>query len=346
MALDTHSVITQEGNPKVTLQPAHRVTAAVTQREPLNVRVGHYVALARPDHWVKNIFMLLGTGAAVVIHPGVLSVSILGPVIIGLVAACLIASSNYVLNELLDAEFDREHPNKNLRPAALGLISRPIALAEWLLLAITGLWIASQVNWPFFLSGLSLWIMGIIYNVPPIRSKELPIIDVLSEAVNNPIRFLLGWYAVGLMLFPPSSLLIAYWSLGAFFMAGKRFAEYREIGDRQLAIRYRKSFAWYTDDSLMICMLAYASGFMFFFAVIMTKYHPELILSAPFLMVLMGYTAKLALERDSILQHPERLLRRPAFLSYGVFCLLLLLALSLVRIPEIRGFLGLVGPQW
>jgi 4-hydroxybenzoate polyprenyltransferase len=346
MALDAHPASAQVERSQVHVQSAQPVSAEATSRGPLNARLRHYVALARPDHWVKNVFMLLGTGAAVVIHPEVLSVNIVEPVILGLAATCLIASSNYVLNELLDAEFDREHPNKHLRPAALGLISRPIALAEWLMLAIIGLAMACQINWPFFFAGLSLWIMGIIYNVPPIRSKELPIIDVLSEAVNNPIRFLLGWYAAGLMLFPPSSLLIAYWSLGAFFMAGKRFAEYREIGDRQLAIRYRKSFAWYTDDSLMICMLSYASGFMFFFAVIMTKYHPELILSAPFLMVLMGYTAKLALEPDSILQHPERLLGRPAFLSYGVLCLLLLLALSLVRIPEIRGFLGLVGPQW
>ncbi len=336
----------QEGNSKENFHSANWLAEAAIPPESFIVRVGHYVAIARPDHWVKNVFMLLGSGVAVIIHPEVLSARAFESLLVGLAVACLIASSNYVINELLDANFDREHPAKHVRPAAIGVISTPVAVAEWLSLAIIGLAIASSINRAFFLSGLSLWIMGIVYNVPPIRSKEIAIIDVLSEAVNNPIRLLLGWYAVGLTVFPPSSLLIAYWSLGAFFMAGKRFAEYREIGDARVAARYRKSFAWYTDDSLMICMLAYASGFMFFFAVIMTKYHPELILSAPFLMVLMAYTAKLAFEPDSILQHPEYLLTHPAFLSYGIFCLSLLLVLSLVNIPEIRVFLGLVGPQW
>jgi hypothetical protein len=39
-----------------------------------------------------------------------------------------------------------------------------------------------------------LWVMGVVYNVKPIRSKELPYLDVLSESINNPIRLLLGWF--------------------------------------------------------------------------------------------------------------------------------------------------------
>jgi 4-hydroxybenzoate polyprenyltransferase len=328
----------------------HRKREGLGQRgsgtRPSDARLSHYIAIARPDHWVKNVFMLLGTMVALVIHPHFVVWSIAPSLLIGLIAACLIASSNYVLNEILDAKYDRVHPEKRLRPLASGLVSVRIAYLEWILLACAGLTLALQLNKPFFFSGLSLWVMGLIYNVPPIRSKEVAVIDVLSEAINNPIRFLLGWYAVGIATFPPSSLLFAYWFLGAFFMAGKRFAEYREIGDPRIAASYRKSFAWYTHDSLMISMLAYASGFMFFFAVIMTKYHPELIISAPFLIILMAYTSKLTFERGSIIQHPERLFRRPWFLTYAIFCLALLFVLSLAQITGIREFLGLTGPQW
>ena len=321
------------------------VDAVSAGRQPRG-RLMLYIAIARPDHWVKNIFMAFGTGAAFVIYPNYLSWSVAPSLLLGLIAVCLIASSNYVLNEILDAGFDSVHPEKRFRPLASGLISIRIAYLEWALLGCAGLTLASRINLPFFFSGLSLWVMGLIYNVPPIRSKEVPVVDVLSEAINNPIRFLLGWYAIGLLPFPPSSLLLAYWSLGAFFMAGKRFAEYREIRDPAIAARYRGSFAWYTHDSLMISMLAYASGFMFFFAVIMTKYHPEMILSAPFLIILMGYAAKLSFEPGSIVQHPERLFKRPWFLLYAIFCLALLLTLSLIQIPGIRMFLGLEGPQW
>ena len=61
--------------------------------------------------------------------------------------------------------------------------------------------------------------MGTFYNMPPIRTKELPYIDVLTESINNPIRLLLGWFALVDNRIPPASLLIAYWALGAFFMA-------------------------------------------------------------------------------------------------------------------------------
>ena len=38
--------------------------------------------------------------------------------------------------------------------------------------------------------------MGPVYNVPPIRTKEIPYVDVITESFNNPIRLLLGWFAV------------------------------------------------------------------------------------------------------------------------------------------------------
>src|ERR1700732_238978 len=81
-------------------------------------RLKYYVAIARPDHWVKNVFMLLGTAAAFVIHPSYFSWSAVPPLLLGLFSVCLIASSNYVLNEILDARFDRAHPEKRLRPLA------------------------------------------------------------------------------------------------------------------------------------------------------------------------------------------------------------------------------------
>ncbi|MGB8609686.1 MAG: hypothetical protein WCE28_32205, partial [Bradyrhizobium sp.] len=146
--------------------------------------------------------------------------------------------------------------------------------------------------------------------------------------------------------FPPSSMLIAYWMLGAFFMAGKRLAEYRELDNPGMAARYRRSFAWYTEDRLVISMIMYGSGFMFFFAVVVTKYHPELILSAPFLMGLMGYVTKLSFDPDSIVQHPEKLFKRPWFLAYALYCVALMLMLSLVSIPSIRTLLGLTGRSW
>ena len=52
---------------------------------------------------------------------------------------------------------------------------------------------------------------------------------MLTESVNNPLRMLLGWYAVTSVVVPPVSLLVAYWMIGCYFMALKRYSELSEL---------------------------------------------------------------------------------------------------------------------
>ena len=70
-----------------------------------------YLKLLRADHWFKNVFMLPGTAIAVVLTG--IPVDFL-KLMVGIASACLVASANYVLNEWLDAEFDRFHPVKRI----------------------------------------------------------------------------------------------------------------------------------------------------------------------------------------------------------------------------------------
>src|SRR5262245_63645379 len=79
-----------------------------------------YLAIARPDHWFKNVFMLLGVLLALFYYPGALEEVGWGRLLLAVVGTCLIASSNYVLNELLDARSDMAHPLKRYRPIPSG----------------------------------------------------------------------------------------------------------------------------------------------------------------------------------------------------------------------------------
>src|SRR5437867_11274808 len=153
-------------------------------------RIGPDLGIARPDHWFKNIFILPGMISAAVLQPEARTWTSLAEGLLGILTSCLVASSNYVLNEILDARTDRFHPSKKERPIVTGRVSVPIAYAEWLVLATAGLVLGAVISKGFFLSILVLWIMGIVYNVPPIRTKEVPYLDVVSESVNNPIRLL------------------------------------------------------------------------------------------------------------------------------------------------------------
>jgi hypothetical protein len=163
------------------------------------------------------------------------------PFALALVATCLIAV------EQLRAERDPRRPDRPAAPEeaqpAGAIRPRPAADSRtpngscWASLAGA----RAGVNLYFAASGLALWILASTYNVPPIRTKEWPYVDVVSESANNAVRLLLGWFALVTTAVPPVSLALSYWMLGAFFMATKRFAEYRHIGNADRR-RYRRSF--------------------------------------------------------------------------------------------------------
>jgi hypothetical protein len=189
------------------------------------------------------------------------------------------------------------------------------------------------LNLYFFLSALFLWVMGLAYNVPPVRTKEWPYLDVLSESVNNPIRLLLGWFALVTTLFPPMSLIIAYWMVGAYFMAMKRFAEYRHIGDPKTAAAYRRSFAFYTEERLLVSLIFYATTCALFAGVFIVRYHLELILFTPLAAGMLAYYFHIGMLPNSPVQNPEKLYRQRGFFAYMLLSTIVFVLLMFTSIP-------------
>lgn len=294
-----------------------------------------YVSIARPDHWLKNIFMLPGVALALIVDPQA-SLHDLLILPLAILSTCLVASANYTINEYLDGAFDRHHPTKSARATAQGLIRPELALLQYLVLAAVGLGIASRLNPVFFYASILLLVMGIIYNVQPLRSKDRAYLDVLSESVNNPIRLVLGWAAVTTIVLPPSSLLLSYWMGGAYLMAIKRFAEYRMIGDPARAALYRRSFGVYTEQSLALSAFFYALTCVFFLGIFLIKYKIEFIISFPFFALLFAWYQSIALRPGSTAINPERLYTEPKFMGYVAFLVVLVAVLFVVHIPQLQ----------
>src|SRR6516225_1873870 len=78
---------------------------------------GHF-RIMRLDHSIKQAFILPGVLLAMALTGKHLDSSVAVSIGVGLIAATLVSSSNYVINEMLDAPFDRLHPIKKNRPAA------------------------------------------------------------------------------------------------------------------------------------------------------------------------------------------------------------------------------------
>jgi decaprenyl-phosphate phosphoribosyltransferase len=336
----------EKSRPVTSDSPAAGAKAATSVVGLLKV----YFAIARPDHWFKNVFMALGVVLAYFCHPEVFGPSAFLSILWAVATTCLIASSNYVLNEILDAPTDRSHPVKRFRPIPSGKVRVGIAIAEWIGLGIIGLAMAAAINGPFFLFSLTLLFMGVIYNTPPVRCKDLPYVDVLSESVNNPLRLLLGWFAVTPHEFPPVSLLIAYWMIGAFFMAAKRFSEYRSIGNPQIAAAYRASFRYYDDQKLLISMFFYTTCFALFLGVFIIRYHLELILIVPLIGGFVSYYLSIAFKTESPVQNPEKLYSEWGLMAYLTVCVAAFVGLMFVSIPVLYEWFNVVPaaapPLW
>jgi 4-hydroxybenzoate polyprenyltransferase len=299
----------------------------------------NYIKIARPDHWIKNVFILPGIVFACLLTSRRFNLEIIGHLVVGFAATCLIASANYVINEWLDADFDKHHPTKSSRPAVAGGMNFGIVTAEYIVLAIGGIALSFLVSRYFLLAELLLLLMGVIYNVRPFRTKDIAFFDVISESFNNVIRLLLGWFIVTDQWLPPVSIVIGYWMGGAFLMAVKRYAEFRMIADPELAGRYRKSFKSYSEKSLLISAMFYALTSVFFCGIFLIKYRLELLLAMPLLCGLFCLYLYISFDKDSAVQKPEKLYQERYLMIYSAAFAIIVLLLMFINIPSLEALL-------
>ncbi len=327
-------------------------TSTLNQSEELKkAGIKEYVTIARPDHWFKNIFMIPGMLFAYLIYQTPIDSTIIYKILLGIISTCLIASANYVINEFLDVEFDRFHPVKKERSGVKNILNPTLVVFEWFILSIIGLSLSYFINIYFVFTEAFLLFMGVMYNVKPFRTKDRVYVDVLSESINNPIRFVLGWFIfipiISLedinnfwIILPPASILLAYWMGGAFLMATKRFAEYRFINNKETAGLYRKSFRFYTEQNLLLSMFFYSLTSAFFLGIFLIKYRIELLISFPFFAFLFVWYLKMGYKKNSIVQGPEKLHQEKKFMVFLLLFVILLGALLYIDIPALNWFLN------
>lgn len=293
--------------------------------------------IARIDHWGKNVFVLPGIILAIFFLKGDANVNI-GKCIIAVLATCFTASANYIINEYLDRNFDKYHPTKKFRTLVVEEIKLRYILVDYLFFGLIGIGLAFYVSQ--YVGYMCIWllVMGLIYNVQPIRAKDIAIFDVLTESINNIIRLLIGWFAVTSNFIPPSSVIFGYWMIGAFLMNTKRYAEYMQIADKSTAVLYRKSFQYYNEKKLLLISIFYAVLAVFFSGIFIIKYKIELIICVPFIAAIFCYYLNLSYKQDSAVSKPEKLYKEKELMLYVILIACLGIILLNVNIPILNIF--------
>jgi 4-hydroxybenzoate polyprenyltransferase len=175
------------------------------------------VKTMRPRQWSKNAFLF----AALVFDGKLLRLPDLSRTFAGFVLFCLISSSVYIFNDLMDVEADRLHPVKKNRPIASGRLPVPAAVAAGTILALLSVGLGFLLAWQFALTVLVYFCMIMVYSK---WLKHVPILDVLILAAGFVLRVHAGTTLIIVERFSP--WLYVLMSLLALYLGfGKRRAE-------------------------------------------------------------------------------------------------------------------------
>jgi 4-hydroxybenzoate polyprenyltransferase len=154
-----------------------------------------YITQLRPRQWIKNILVF----AALLFSIKISNLSMLYQSILGFVLFCSVSSSVYILNDFIDREADRQHPEKKDRPMASGAINPFVALGLGALLLILSLGIAFFLNQLFGIILLVYFLFNVAYTL---KLKHVVILDILIIASGFVLRAVGGGIMIHVPLTP------------------------------------------------------------------------------------------------------------------------------------------------
>ena len=283
-----------------------------------------YIESLRLERWPRSLAIIPGFIAFFVLIPGTMqgrgSLDMAVRLIVAFLLTLFISTANYIINEITDAPHDAFHPSKKDRPLVNNEISVKILMVMWAVLVVVAMATAHFFYQNiFFLAALfALLVAGLLYNVPPVRVKDVPYLDSTLESANNPIRFLIGWHIFSTVA-PPLSLLLSWWAFGNFLMVGKRVAEKKFLTEEESS-GYRRSLKKYKLASLIIFMRFNALVFLVTFAwFAVDSGMNSFLYSIPFIFVYLMMFMKKSTQDIEGAEEPEKLLKNPYFALYTLF---------------------------
>jgi 4-hydroxybenzoate polyprenyltransferase len=177
----------------------------------------------RPKQWAKNVFLL----AAIVFDRKLTNTDAMLNTVIGVIVFSLVASVVYIINDIADAEADRQHPTKRKRPIAAGKLPLSVAWVSAILLLLISFPVAFWLSPAFALIALLYLALNLFYSK---WLKHVVLLDIILLASLYVIRVAAGVALIDVVRFSPWIYIFTTF-LALLMGTGKRRAELSEIAE-------------------------------------------------------------------------------------------------------------------
>lgn len=206
----------------------------------------------RPSQWIKNLAVF----AAIIFNGKLFDGEIFFKSALAFSVFCLFSSASYLINDTIDAPYDRLHPVKKNRPIARGDISTKEARIVAIALLLFGLMIASFLGPGFILLILVFFALHATYSF---YLKKVAVLDILGISFSFILRAFGGEVASGYHL--PVWLMFTVVFLSLFIASGKRRSELVFEGrkTRPALVSYQKALLnFYTAVFAVSTLVSYS----------------------------------------------------------------------------------------
>ena len=176
----------------------------------------------RPHQWYKNLVLFV----SIIFSLNIQNLQMWSIATSAFFIFCLISGGEYIINDIIDREKDRNHPKKQKRPIASGMLKLNHALLFAIILIITGLIASYFINIQFMILSISYILLILLYSL---ILKHIIIVDMLVISIGFVIRAIAGGVAINVFISP--WLIVCTFLVALFLAIAKRRHEVVLLGD-------------------------------------------------------------------------------------------------------------------
>lgn len=224
----------------------------------------------RPKQWTKNILVF----ASAVFAGNFFEPVTFWNAMLAFMSFSLMASTIYIINDIIDIEKDKIHPEKCKRPIAAGSISVFGGVMTGIITFSLSLMLSFLLNYLFSIIVIVYFVLNLLYSL---KLKHVVIIDVMLIALGFVLRAIAGAVAVDGVI--TSWFILCTLGLSLFLALGKRRHELELFNDD--ITKRRKVLDFYTVKLLDQLMNIITAVLIMFYSMYAANENPVMMYTIP-----------------------------------------------------------------